>query len=285
VPALLSFYPQSAPSRTVVLSEGDILVAGRDPDCEILLVDGRVSARHARFESRAGLFRVHDLGSKNGTFVNGLRVTDSRLSDEDWISFGGLPARFKLASEKDVEDVRKERVSRSQSSAELNLALEREPDARGLLSRLVESAVTVAGAERGFVLVQSAGGTMHAVAEVAAAHPHRSGFAGSRGAVERVLATGRPVVTSNAGAEAFLGKRPSVLELGLGAVACIPLHEGARLIGVLYLDGKRAGAAFTELDVELLETLADRAGILLASQRLDIELRELADASLVVAVE
>ena len=66
------------------------------------------------------------------------------------------------------------------------------------------------------------------------------------------------------------------VELGLRALACVPLEEGGRVFGVLYLDGKREAPAFSGLDVEILETLAERAAILLAGARLHVELRVLA---------
>lgn len=269
-----------------MLREGESPVAGRDPGCEVPLGDGRVSTRHAKFLWSGEGWDLVDLGSKNGTFLNGLRITEASLGSEDWVSFGGLPARFVVASDAQVSALSSERAARFATSAEIQLELEHEPDVNALLAHLVESALSVSGAERGFVVIRSAGGTLRAAADAHGSwNGHGDRFVGSRGAVERVLATGRPVVVSNAQTEAFLGKRPSVVELGLKALTCIPLHDGARVFGVLYLDGKSAGASFSELDVEILETLADRASILLASARLDVELRELADAALLSEIE
>ncbi len=276
VPALLTLCPKNAPSRTVVLREGESPIAGRDADCEVPLHDVRASTRHARFDFSEKVWRLVDLGSKNGTFVNGLRITESPLTDEDWVSFGGLPARFSLATESDLEAFRSERRALLKRSSEMALAIESETDARALLTRLIESALAVVRAERGFVLVQSTDGVLHAEAEVGAAHGLRLGFRGSVGAVERVLETGRTVVSADARSEEFLGKRPSVVELGLRALACVPLEEGGRVFGVLYLDGKKEAPAFSGLDVEILETLAERAAILLAGARLHVELRVLA---------
>lgn len=50
---------------------------GRDSGTELVLRDPEVSRRHARFESQQGVVYVDDLKSRNGTFLNGRRVTEA----------------------------------------------------------------------------------------------------------------------------------------------------------------------------------------------------------------
>lgn len=50
---------------------------GRDKAAEVVLHDPEVSRRHARFESQQGVVYVNDLTSRNGTFLNGRRVTEA----------------------------------------------------------------------------------------------------------------------------------------------------------------------------------------------------------------
>jgi len=64
-------------------------VIGRGGDADVQLQDKDVSRRHARLEVTREGVRVHDLGSKNGVFVNGTRVTDPMLLVHgDTMSFG-----------------------------------------------------------------------------------------------------------------------------------------------------------------------------------------------------
>ena len=64
---------------------------GRDDACLIVLAGGRVSRRHARIDVSPGAAVVHDLGSKNGTLVNGERIAAPRaLRDGDRIEIGGV---------------------------------------------------------------------------------------------------------------------------------------------------------------------------------------------------
>ena len=69
------------------LLHGDAVTLGRAPDCDIVLSERQISRYHARIECDDG-YIVRDLGSKNGTFVNGERVRGQpyRLQDGDEIS-------------------------------------------------------------------------------------------------------------------------------------------------------------------------------------------------------
>ena len=54
-------------------------VLGRSPDCDLVLDSPMVSRRHAELVQEEGEFRIRDLGSANGTFVDGLRVQEAPL--------------------------------------------------------------------------------------------------------------------------------------------------------------------------------------------------------------
>ena len=72
-------------ARWVLGSEA--VVIGRDADCEIAIPDRQVSRHHARIRCQAGGYWLEDLKSKNGTHLNGERLTGSpvRLEDGDLI--------------------------------------------------------------------------------------------------------------------------------------------------------------------------------------------------------
>jgi DNA-binding winged helix-turn-helix (wHTH) protein len=77
-------------------SEGEH-VLGRDPALDVCLDSSSVSRRHARVHIADGVAMLEDLGSKNGTFVNGRRIeTAVRLSDRDQIGVGEVRLRFRI---------------------------------------------------------------------------------------------------------------------------------------------------------------------------------------------
>ena len=77
------------------LSRTQPITIGRNDDCDIVLPDRQVSRYHARVEWRVDRYKVEDLGSKNGTHVNGQDVTEpTELQDGDEIQ---IALRFKMA--------------------------------------------------------------------------------------------------------------------------------------------------------------------------------------------
>lgn len=80
--------------QEVALPQGANLI-GRDPSALVRLVDNRVSRRHALIEATVDGCSLRDLGSSNGTTVNGEPVTDRVLADGDMIGIGGVSLRFR----------------------------------------------------------------------------------------------------------------------------------------------------------------------------------------------
>ena len=64
------------------------LVVGRGAEADVQLTDTGVSRRHAELRVADGAVEVHDLGSTNGTFVNGRRVQTASLRDGDRVTVG-----------------------------------------------------------------------------------------------------------------------------------------------------------------------------------------------------
>jgi predicted component of type VI protein secretion system len=71
-----------------VVLTGDRAVVGRLATCEISLSDVNVSREHAAFEREGMGWAIRDLGSTNGTLVNGVKITRERLRDGDMIVIG-----------------------------------------------------------------------------------------------------------------------------------------------------------------------------------------------------
>jgi dipeptidyl aminopeptidase/acylaminoacyl peptidase len=93
--AKLSFESGPFAGRVVALPS-QMVTVGRAPDNDVVVGDPATSGRHGRIELRAGVFWISDLGSTNGTMVNGEPVIEKQLSDGDVIAIGQNTIRFTI---------------------------------------------------------------------------------------------------------------------------------------------------------------------------------------------
>ncbi len=91
----LIFSMPSAPGRKVMVERFPFRL-GRSLDNDLVLEDGRVSRHHAQIVELYGKPLLADLGSTNGSFLNGEAVTRAQLRDGDVISLGGVELLFEL---------------------------------------------------------------------------------------------------------------------------------------------------------------------------------------------
>lgn len=89
------------------------MVVGRDPKADLTLSDAGVSFRHARVENRGEEWAIVDLGSKNGTKLNGANAADFVLAHGDLVTFGATEVRFEVqdAIERAFDDVLERRIN------------------------------------------------------------------------------------------------------------------------------------------------------------------------------
>jgi pSer/pThr/pTyr-binding forkhead associated (FHA) protein len=93
-----------AGAGSLVLPTGDrftleehIIGIGRRPESNIVLADPNVSRNHAEIRPQGDGFVLVDLGSTNGTKVNGVRIDQHVLADGDELTFGNTRMRFEAS--------------------------------------------------------------------------------------------------------------------------------------------------------------------------------------------
>ncbi len=98
--------PAAAPATVLVREDGgersvaiakEVVTIGRMPDCDVVLRDKGASRRHAQIRTRDGVATITDLGSTNGTKLNGHIVQTRELSDGDRITIGATVLEFRSA--------------------------------------------------------------------------------------------------------------------------------------------------------------------------------------------
>jgi hypothetical protein len=80
--------------RTVALSSGTVTI-GRLADCDVVLRDKGASRKHAQLKVREGVWTITDLGSTNGTRLNGQTIQSRELSSGDRITIGTTVIEFR----------------------------------------------------------------------------------------------------------------------------------------------------------------------------------------------
>jgi dipeptidyl aminopeptidase/acylaminoacyl peptidase len=93
--ARLTFESGPFAGRVVALPS-QMVTVGRAPDNDVVVGDPATSGRHGRIEVRGGVFWISDLGSTNGTMVNGEPIIERQLADGDLIAIGQNAIRFTL---------------------------------------------------------------------------------------------------------------------------------------------------------------------------------------------
>jgi adenylate cyclase len=76
------------------LRDGVPLIVGRAPTCDLPIFDPTISRRHAELVSEGNQLRMRDLGSSNGTFINGARVESGVAAVDDLVAFGKVGFRL-----------------------------------------------------------------------------------------------------------------------------------------------------------------------------------------------
>jgi hypothetical protein len=266
--ARLTAYPPDSAASIRSIGPGDALRIGRAGESGLRLDHPSISREHAELHPAGGAWQLRDLDSKNGSFVDGTRVTLAVLDRACWLRFGDVFCEFTPLTDADIaageSGLRQRRVAATALTARIE-GVQRLDD---LIDASLRGVLDLAQCERGFVLLDGDRG--YSVRASLALDPARLAareFSGSVGAVRRALETRRSVVVNDIGSEAWLASRASVLAAGLSALACLPLLDGPTAIGAIYVDRVHAGPAISTLDLELLEAFTERVSLWIAAHR------------------
>ena len=277
---------------------------GRQPENHLILRDSRVSRSHARIVVENGAYVLEDMGSRHGTFVNGKRVKRKHLENTDRVEFGAQDS-YQLLFALDGAELKRlmEQVGGGEQSAappgvgsnlaklrailDLARTLQSSFSIDEVLASVVDTALTITGAERGFLLLRAGEG---AELETRVARNRRgqnlreTDLRVPREVIRRALERRRELLSMNFEPLGAAETRPenSVADLELRSVICVPLVRiragqgdatsvlvtGNETVGVLYMDSRLMAADLAGGNRELLQTLAIEASTVLENARL-----------------
>lgn len=277
MPLRVYAYPPEGAALLRLLDDAPRYRIGRSTDCDIRIEHASISRQHVELHCANGRWSLADAGSKNGVRADGIRVTRIELDQATWCAIGDVYCRLEPLSADEAAAARAQNDARRSISRSLSAGLNLDLGIESLLTRTLAAMLELSGLERGFVLYGDAADVLrvrarHALDTNDLTH---AGFSGSVGAVQRALTERHSVICSDIGAAPWLGARPSVQLAGLRALVCIPMLIGQQLLGVVYADSREPGSPLTELDQELLESIARQTASALSAAQLRADLEEL----------
>jgi phosphoserine phosphatase RsbU/P len=275
----------------------DATSVGRSPTQDVVLSDPCVSRLHAAIRRIGNSYAVEDRGSAHGTFLNSVRVKRSILQFEDVLqlgSLGGLRLRFHLSEHNEnASDVARSSVTTllpslnelrglgsglrpaAREMEKLNWLLRaaRQLNEGGaiedILSTFLHLTLQLAGLERGFVFFREEGGMRLVQGLDAEGKIVKEDLSVSRRAMQKAIESDSRFTISDSLADKDASGWSSVMANGIRSIYCIPLRKRTsvdapnQLLGLLYLDSHLDLGELTEVDHQLLDTIASEAATLL----------------------
>lgn len=276
--------------RRVVALDKDVFEIGRREGSDLRLADTDVSRNHAQILRQGRRFTLTDSGSLHGTFVNGERTSERELEHGDRIQFGRNRAAEVVFRTDDLQS--EPRMAAAGGDLRQIALLLEKLRALGsgrvldeVLTLVLDSALDLTGADRGFIMLADAGRGLEF--KLARAHGGitLSGrtFETSRKIPEEVFATGRQAIVEDLLDAELAPLHTGTVALGIRHVLCTPLRlvhyverpdehkaerAGPQVIGVLYLDSRERGVLGSASITSALETLGGEAALAIENARL-----------------
>jgi hypothetical protein len=271
MPARLTAYLPDNGAASFLLRSQDRVRIGRGADCDIRLDHPSVSRRHAELTIADSRWHLDDLGSKNGSFLDGVRTESAELELPTWIRLGDIYCEFAPLTDEAAESAEGRISLKRSNSMVLVERLAQQTSLPDLLAETVRATVELADCERGFLLLadQTNPGSLRVVAshDLDPESLRSREFKGSVGAMQRALGARLAVAVNDALADPDLAGRISVIAGGLRALVCLPLMAGGDILGLVYADSRRAGTVITTIDLDLLRAFAERASLWISARR------------------
>jgi sigma-B regulation protein RsbU (phosphoserine phosphatase) len=272
--------------RRPVLIDKPVFTIGRRSGNDLHLMGSDVSRDHAEITQADGRFMVKDRGSRYGTFVNGAQVTEHALAHGDRIQLGrtgGAELVFML-DDQPVERQPTSAVGDLRQVAALLEGLRALGSGRVLdevLALVMDSAIELTGAERGFIMLANDASELEMKLARARGHVTLPGtrFETSRKIPEEVFSTGEQKIVNDLLEAELANVHMGTVALGIRHVLCTPLRlvryvdradasAEQKRIGVLYLDSREKGTLTSRATLAALDTLATEAAVAIENARL-----------------
>ena len=282
---------------------GENNVLGRSTTASVRLADREVSRKHSQIDKEGEDYVLRDLGSSNGTYLNGKRIfAPSTLKEGDEVLIGTSKMEFRFGKgdprTKNAEIVRTEDAARELESVvarvgakatfapvdqvhdmnnlkrdyerlrighEFSTYVRLERDLNELLARILQIAFDLIPADNGVILLRDPKSQELVIQAMRQRKPGQGKVLVSDTLLAQVQETKEGVLTSDAITDACFAASHSIIALGVRSAMAVPLlsSSGDEVKGIMFLDSRERIAAFTTKDLEVLSAIAAQASVAL----------------------
>jgi sigma-B regulation protein RsbU (phosphoserine phosphatase) len=277
---------------------GSSLVVGRAADSGVVLKDTSASRRHVEIRATGGGYLCRDLGSRNGTIVNGSPTNVCELQNGDRLLVGETMLTFELDSDTFEATIPGKTVFLQTVLDPAGREQEPPPTSGGkdlleaaytlmnalasnfnpcdLVNRVLETTTNAIGAHRGAVLFAGPDGDLQPCGVCGNVHTFHHGAAEparveeiniSESVAHRVLRDGENVLYQGGWADGSIDPSASIAALNLTSILCVPIRTQNEIHGILYMDTDVAEQAYSNDDLLLAAAAGNSAGLALENAR------------------
>ncbi|MFN7987687.1 MAG: SpoIIE family protein phosphatase [Thermoanaerobaculia bacterium] len=277
---------------------------GRSSTNDVFLADRTLSRVHARLDQKPEGLVLTDLGSRNGTQLNGARIVEPTVVragdrivlgettidvfeevltgtrvvidapedrlDRTMISTADVLATFRRPAAREVTDAAElKRLAMSlQILNEVSLALLTDIPVSELSNLILEKLFSYLEPDRGLLMLRDGQGELRPEAFRFADGIDPSDIRLSRTLVDAVTGQQRGVLMIDTATDAKIGTAESIRLQGITSCLAAPLLVDEKVIGLVYLEARLGRKSFTEEDLRLLTSLANTAAIKIQNTKL-----------------
>jgi sigma-B regulation protein RsbU (phosphoserine phosphatase) len=274
----------------------DAFTIGRSSANDLTFNNLSLSRHHARIIRKDEKFFVEDTGSRNGTFLNGVRIRQaSPLKNEDVIQLGEITIRY-LSPISDRIEVRDTAPALGMEATfmidtdELNIRRYTEEAISGItpvtagenlwpalqqaaatlithypIEKLVEVIMDIVfeavPAERGALIMLDPKNPRELELKVVRNAHADQNLQISRTIIDEVMRNQKAVLTLDAQADERFGSAHSIQMQGIRSIICVPLWNEKNVIGLIYIDNLISRRTFTQSDLRLIALIANMAAV------------------------
>ena len=262
----------------------EITTVGRSLENHIQVGDLSVSRKHAKITRNENNYYIEDLGSQNGTWVNGHPLSPGfqvEIKEGDIITLGhvllsagepysedGMTAQFSIDLIEETEQTRKGFLYRGREITDreklemmygMSTVLVQSLDIDELAERMLVSIFSCLSAIDSGALIlidKDTGAHTRVIARSRKGGSHKDGMSYSRTIVDRAVSRCRAIMMSDANLNEKMDFSASMIRMQVKSVMCVPLVSKTEICGVIYVHSLSTALGFTKEDLFFLTALS-----------------------------